>query len=297
MKNIKLGDTPKSVVGMASLMPDAKELNTFWDNIVEKMVSIVDVPEDRWSIDDYYDADPFSPDKTYCKRGAFIPDIEFNPMEYGLPPNILEVTDVSQLLGLVVAKDVLADAGINSEDDYDHDRIGITLGIGGGKKLSAALTARLQYPVIDKVLEGAGVPDADRALIVEKYKKAFVPWEENSFPGLLGNVIAGRIANRFNFGGMNSVVDAACASSLSAMKMAVNELVLGHSDLMITGGSCTDNSISMYMSFNKNLAFTNNDFIQTFDNHSRCMMAGEGMGIIVFKTLVDAYRDGDTIYV
>src|SRR5690606_5798347 len=102
--------------------------------------------------------------------------------------------------------------------------------------------------------------DVERQVIVEKYKKAFVPWEENSFPGLLGNVIAGRIANRFNFGGMNSVVDAACASSLSAMKMAVNELILGHSDMMITGGSCTDNSIFMYMSFSKTPAFTPAEF-------------------------------------
>ncbi len=296
MKNFKLGDNPIAVVGMASLMPDAKDLSSYWDNIVERLVSIVDVPADRWSIDDYYDANPLTPDKTYCKRGAFIPDIEFNPLEYGLPPNILEVTDVSQLLGLVVAKDVLADSGIHGEEDYNHDRIGITLGIGGGQKLSAALTARLQYPVIDKVLANAGVADAQRQTIIEKYKKAFVPWEENSFPGLLGNVIAGRIANRFNFGGMNSVVDAACASSLSAIKMAVNELVLGNSDLMITGGSCTDNSIFMYMSFSKTPAFTPAEFIKPFDAESNGMMVGEGIGMVALKRLADAERDGDRIY-
>ena len=90
MKNYRLGEHPIAVVGMASLMPDAKELSSYWDNIVERMVSIVDVPADRWSIDDYFDADPRVPDKTYCKRGAFIPDIDFNPVEYGLPPNILK---------------------------------------------------------------------------------------------------------------------------------------------------------------------------------------------------------------
>jgi len=296
MKDFKLGNQPIAVVGMASLMPDAKDLTRYWDNIAEKLVSIVDVPADRWSIDDYYDPDPFAKDKSYCKRGAFIPDIDFNPIEYGLPPNILEVTDVSQLLALVIAKDVLADSGILSEEDYDHDRIGITLGIGGGQKLSAALGARLQYPVIDKVLENAGVAESERSIVIDKYKKAFVSWEENSFPGLLGNVIAGRIANRFNFGGMNSVVDAACASSLSAMKMAVNELVLGHSDLMITGGSCTDNSIFMYMSFSKTPAFTNTDFIQPFDIDSKGMMVGEGIGMIALKRLEDAERDGDRIY-
>ena len=47
----------------------------------------------------------------YCKRGGFIPDIEFNPLEFGMPPNVLEVTDVAQMLYLVVAKQALEDAG------------------------------------------------------------------------------------------------------------------------------------------------------------------------------------------
>jgi len=292
----RIRETPIAIVGMASLMPDAKALNQYWSNIVEKVNSIVDVPASRWNIDEYYDADPSAPDKTYCKRGAFLPEIEFNPMEYGLPPNILDVTDAGQLLGLVVAKDVLEDAGISEDSPYDRDRIGCVLGIGGGQKLSASLTARLQYPVIERILRSSGVPDAEIQTIIEKYKANYVPWEENSFPGLLGNVIAGRIANRFNLGGMNSVVDAACASSLSALKLAVSELLEGHSDVMITGGACADNSIFMYMSFSKTPAFTQDEFIKPFDSESKGMMIGEGIGMIALKRLPDAVRDGDRIY-
>src|SRR5437899_2389827 len=71
--------------------------------------------------------------------------------------------------------------------------------------------------------------------ICDRITNSYVPWQENTFPGLLGNVVAGRIANRFNLGGTNCVIDAACASSLSALAMAVDELHLGHSDLVITG--------------------------------------------------------------
>ncbi|MFP6598035.1 MAG: beta-ketoacyl synthase N-terminal-like domain-containing protein, partial [Candidatus Hydrogenedentota bacterium] len=234
----RIRETPIAIVGMASLMPDAKSLDLYWSNIVEKVNSIVDVPPNRWSIDDYYDPDPSVPDKTYCKRGAFLPEIDFNPMEFGLPPNILEVTDAGQLLSLVVAKDVLEDAGIFEDSTYDRDRIGCVLGIGGGQKLSASLTARLQYPVLERILRSSGAGEDEIKVIIEKYKANYVPWEENSFPGLLGNVIAGRIANRFNLGGMNSVVDAACASSLCAIKVSVNELLSGDSDMMITGGAC-----------------------------------------------------------
>ena len=292
----RIRETPIAIVGMASLMPDAKALDRYWSNITERVNSIVDVPASHWSVDDYYDADPTVPDKTYCKRGAFLPEIEFNPMEYGLPPNILEVTDAGQLLSLVVAKDVLEDAGIFEDSGCDRDRIGCVLGIGGGQKLSSSLTARLQYPVIERILRSSGVPEVEIAKVIEKYKANFVPWEENSFPGLLGNVIAGRIANRFNLGGMNSVVDAACASSLSAIKVACSELLEGHSDMMITGGACTDNSIFMYMSFSKTPAFTQDEFIKPFDSESKGMMIGEGIGMIALKRLPDAVRDGDRIY-
>ena len=92
--------------------------------------------------------------------------------------------------------------------------------------------------------------------IIDKMKKAYVGWNENSFPGLLGNVISGRITNRFDLGGINSVVDAACAASLSAIKMALSELVEGRADMMLTGGVDTDNSPFMYMSFSKTPAFS-----------------------------------------
>ena len=294
--NSRLQETPIAVVGMASVFADAKNLQSYWDNILNKIDCIMDVPENRWKIDEYYSANKSDADKTYCKRGGFIPDLDFNPMEFGLPPNILEVTDVAQLLSLVIAKDVLEDAGVADGSGYDRKKIGITLGVGGGQKLLTSLVSRLQYPVLDKVLKSSGVNESDSAAIIEKFKKAYVGWEENSFPGMLGNVIAGRIANRFDFGGMNCVVDAACAGSLAAMKMAVSELLEGRSEMMITGGVCCDNSIMMYMSFSKTPAFTDAESVETFDENSRGMMVGEGLGMVALKRLEDAERDGDRIY-
>ncbi|MGL5467476.1 MAG: beta-ketoacyl synthase N-terminal-like domain-containing protein, partial [Shewanella sp.] len=292
--NKRLKDMPIAIVGMASIFANSRYLNKFWDLICDKIDAITDVPASHWSIDDYYDADKSKADKSYCKRGGFMPEVDFNPMEFGLPPNILELTDSSQLLSLVVAKEVLQDA--NLPDNYDRDRIGITLGIGGGQKLSHSLNARLQYPVLKKVFKSSGLSDEDSELLIKKFQDQYVHWEENSFPGSLGNVIAGRIANRFDLGGMNCVVDAACAGSLAAMRMALTELTEGRSDMMITGGVCTDNSPYMYMSFSKTPAFTTNEQIQPFDIDSKGMMIGEGIGMVALKRLEDAERDGDRIY-
>ncbi|WP_299006127.1 type I polyketide synthase, partial [uncultured Shewanella sp.] len=292
--NKRLKDTPIAIVGMASLFAHSRYLDQFWDLISDQIDGITDVPSSHWQAEDYFDTNKSAPDKTYCKRGGFLPEVDFNPMEFGLPPNLLELTDTSQLLSLLVAKDVLADAGITNTSDKSH--IGITLGVGGGQKISHSLATRLQYPVLKKVFKESGINDKDSEMLIKKFQDQFVHWEENSFPGSLGNVIAGRIANRFDLGGMNCVVDAACAGSLAAMRMAISELVDGRSDMMITGGVCTDNSPYMYMSFSKTPAFTTQEVIQPFDINSKGMMIGEGIGMVALKRLKDAERDNDKIY-
>ena len=306
--------SPVAIVGMAGLFPEAATLREFWDNVVRGRDCIRDVPASRWDLADYYDADPSAPDKTYSKRGGFIPDVAFDPLEWGLPPNSLEVTDVAQLLSLLVAKKALDDAGYGSATGpagsseafghagavsgraLDRERTGVILGVGGGQKLITPLTARLQYPVWERVLVSSGLSPEDARAIAEKIKLAYVPWEENSFPGMLGNVIAGRIANRLDLGGMNCVVDAACASSLAALRLSLAELNDRQADVMITGGVDADNSIFMYMCFSKTPAFSRSNQVRPFDAQSDGMMVGEGIGMLVLKRLDDAERDGDRIY-
>lgn len=296
MKTSLLQRTPIAIIGQAALFAQSANLEEFWDHIFHKVDCLTEVPPSRWNIEDYYDPDPDVPDKTYCKRGGFIPDIDFDPLEFGLPPALLEVTDVSQLLGLVVARDALKDAGYGVDTEFNRAETGVVLGVAGGQKLITDLSARLQYPIWRRVLENSGVSPEDTAVIIEKINLAYAPWNENSFPGLLGNVIAGRIANRFNLGGMNSVVDAACASSLAALKTAVSELVEGRAEMMISGGVDTDNSPFTFLCFSKTPAFSPSQEIRPFDAHSDGMLIGEGLGMVILKRLEDAQRDGDRIY-
>ncbi len=161
MENVR--KEPIAIIGKAGIFAKASNAREYWNNIVEKTDCITDVPASRWNIDDYYDPDPKTPDKVYCKRGGFIPDIEFDPIEFGLPPNILEVTDSSQLLGLVVARDLLEDAGYGAATTFNRERMGVILGVAGGLKLITPLTSRLQYPVWERVLKSAGLSDTDTA--------------------------------------------------------------------------------------------------------------------------------------
>lgn len=294
--NQLLQQTPIAIIGMASLFAQSSNLVEYWENIINKVDCITDIPRSHWNPDDYYDPNPKTPDKTYSKRGGFIPEIDFNSVEFGLPPNILEKTDTCQLLSLLVAKKALEDAGYGQLKSFDRDRVGVILGSALGTKLGQPLTSRLQYPIWEKVLKNYGLSDQDIEKITDKIKSAYLDWDENTFPGLLSNVISGRIANRLDLGGINCTIDAACASSLAAVNMAINELVTGSCNMMLTGGVDTDNSIFVYLGFSKTPALSKRQECRPFDIAADGMMLGEGIGIIVLKRLADAQRDRDRIY-
>ena len=121
-------------------------------------------------------------------------------------------------------------------------------------------------------------------------------WTEDSFPGILPNVAAGRVANRFNLSGVNFNVDAACASSLAAIYVAVRELANGDSDMVITGGIDSGQNPFGYLCFSRVTALSGRGHCSTFDQSADGIAISEGVSVVVLKRLEDAERDGDRIY-
>src|ERR1700685_4448105 len=103
----RLGQVPIAVVGIAALMPGARDTAEFWRNIVTGRDLVTEVPPGRWPSEEFYDPDPSTPDTTYSRRGAFLPDVEFAPLAHRLPPSTLAAVDPAQLLGLHVAAALL----------------------------------------------------------------------------------------------------------------------------------------------------------------------------------------------
>ena len=87
---------PVAIVGASALFPGSIHKGKFWKNILEGHDLLSEVPETHWLLDDYYDPDPTTPDKTYAQRGGFLPVTEFSPMDFGVPPNIIPATDTAQ---------------------------------------------------------------------------------------------------------------------------------------------------------------------------------------------------------
>ncbi len=287
---------PLAIVGIGCLFPGAADAGAYWLNIKNGVDGIRAVPPSHWNPSDYLDSDPKSPDRTYAARGGFLDPVDFQPLDFGIAPNDLEATDTSQLLGLVAAKQALLDAGYGPERAFDRNRISVILGVTGTLELVIPLGARLGHPRWKKALSNAGVPDDQAKQVMDEIADSYVGWQENSFPGLLGNVVAGRIANRLDLGGTNCVVDAACASSLSAIHLAGLELAAGRCDVAVSGGVDTFNDIFMYMCFSKTPALSPTGDAKPFASDGDGTILGEGLGIVVLKRLADAERDGDRVY-
>ena len=102
--------------------------------------------------------------------------------------------------GLIVAQQVLEDAAGGDFAHIDKSRISVILGATGTTELVVHLGARLQRPIWLNALRQNGIAEDEAQAICNRIADSYVPWTEASFPGLLGNVIAGRIANKFRPG-------------------------------------------------------------------------------------------------
>ncbi len=276
-----------AIIGISTFLPKAQNVREFWSNVLDKVDAITTVPIERWDASLYFDPNRQAKDKIYSQAGGFLDDIIFNPLEFGIPPNSLRSIDPMHLLALLAARDALADAGY-SDRDFDRSRTSVILGASGGTgDLGANYLLRSGLPLLF----------GEKGFHLAAQAADHLPeWTEDSFAGLLLNVAAGRIANRLDLGGLNFTVDAACASSLAAVHLAVKELETRSTDIVLVGGVDTVQNPFGYLCFSKTQALSPSGEPRVFDADGDGIVISEGVVMLVLKRLEDAERDGDRIY-
>ncbi|MBW8484788.1 type I polyketide synthase [Actinomadura parmotrematis] len=274
-----------AIVGMGCVFPGSPDADAFWATVVSGADRVTEVPADRWDPAIYYDPAATragAGERTPSKWGGFLPDIPFDALAYGIPPNSLGSVEPVQLLALEVATRALKDAGY-ADRPFDRSRTSVVFGAESGTDLATAYSTRAILPgYYGEVPAGL---DAQLPRLTE-----------DSFPGVLTNVIAGRIANRLDLGGANYTVGAACAASLAALDAACKELTAGTSDMVLCGGADLHNGVHDYLLFSSVHALSPRGRCATFDAGADGIALGEGVACVVLKRLADAERDGDRIY-
>lgn len=272
-----------AIVGMECIFPDAKNLDEYWKNIFLRKDSVTEVPSSRWSSEIFYRPDSNDTDYVVSNKGGFIPTIDFDPVEFGMTPQSLASIEPVQLLSLYVAKRALEDAGYKNLAEVDLEDTSVIFGAEGATELASAYGIR------------AGIHHL-YGEIPEAAKAALPRLNEDSFAGVLSNVISGRISNRLNLGGRNYTVDAACASSLAAVDLGCQELYSGRSNMVILGGADFHNGINDFLMFSCTYALSKKGYCASFSDEADGIALGEGIGVLVMKRLEDAERDGNKIY-
>jgi len=295
---------PIAVVGVSAIMPDAPDAATFWANIKAGRYSISDVPPERWDPELYYDPDPHAPDKTYSRIGGWVRDFEWEPLAWKLPipPAVSTQMDGGQRWAVAGTRSALLDAGW-PDWTVDPERVAVIIGnaIGGDKQHRSNL--RIQFPAFARELRAAPSfaalpPEVREAVLTEtrgSFLAGFEEITEDTMPGELANVSAGRVANLFNFRGPNFTTDAACASALAAMSAAARGLQAGDFDAAVAGGVDRNMDAAGYVKFCKIGALSATG-TRPFDAGADGFVMGEGAALFVLKRLSDAERDGDRVY-
>ncbi len=292
-------NTDIAIIGMSCIFPGAPDAKTFWENILAKVCAISDPPED-WQADIFFDPNSNSNDRIYCKAGGYLKDLaSFNPLEYGVMPLSIDGSEPDQFLALRVAHEALSDSGYLNRQ-FDRQRTEVI--IGRGTYFNRGYVTLVQHGlVLDQTMRilkslHPEHTDEDLQTIRLELKRALPPLTPETIPGLVPNIMCGRVMNRLDLMGTSYTVDAACASSLIAVNAALGDLRADRCDMAIVGGVQVSTPALIYMVFCQLNALSRRGQIRPFDKNADGTLLGEGLGMMVLKRRADAERDGDRIY-
>jgi len=295
---------PIAIVGLGAILPDALNVQDFWQNLLSARYSISEVTKDRWDEALYYDSDPSVPDKTYSKIGGFVRGFRFEPlkMKLPIPPNVAAVMDEAQQWAIVASYQALQDYGY-PQRSLDPERVAVIFGNSMAGEYHYRTNMRIFLPEYEQALASSEAfrqltPEI-QAAILEGFKsqiRSRIPnITEDTMPGELSNIIAGRVANLFNFSGPNFVTDAACASSFAALQAAIEGLQSYQFDAVLSGGIDRNMGVESYVKFCK-IGALSPDGSRPYADGANGFVMGEGAVVFLLKRLADAEKDQDRIY-
>jgi polyketide synthase PksN len=256
---------PIAIVGMTGKFPQAKDLDEFWENLMEGKDCIVEIPKQRWDWQKYYGDPAKEVNKTNIKWGGFIDGVdEFDPLFFGISPREAELMDPQQRLLMTYAWKVIEDAGYSPQD------------------ISGTQTG---------IFVGTGSSGYDRLI-----SKANIAIEGYSSTGIVPSVGPNRMSYLLNIHGPSEPIETACSSSLVAIHRAVNAIENGTCEMAIVGGVNTIVTPDPYISFSKAGMLSEDGRCKTFSDQANGYVRGEGVGMLFLKKLKDAELAGDHIY-
>ncbi len=268
-----------AIVGLGCIFPGAHDADQFWSLICRGDCVASQPPAGRWPDDpQFFCQKQLSADRLLSSRACFV-----DPLPSFTTP-VIPGFDTSELDPLF---HLLLHAGQQAWNDaitdtLDRRNCGVLLG-------QIVLPSETLSNWSDVLLARA-----TEAVWGESSSGALSPF--NPLNRYVAGLPAGLLAAALDLGGGASCLDAACASSLFAMKLAMDELREGRRDAMLVGGLSRPDSLYTQMGFSHLYALSPSGNCQPFSRNADGLLVGEGAGMVVLKRLEDALDSGDHIY-
>ena len=287
-----------AIVGVGGIFPGAPDLDTFWNNIAHGVDSGRGVPPDRWFLNPETALDPEGPkpDRVYSTWGCFIEGFQFDPAGLNLDPDILRELDPLFHLGLHAARAAFHDARCLRGTELD--RVGVILGniVLPTESTSAITREVLGQTLFERLIDATPLPAVRRANLKADTKRDARHRVCSSLNRLAASLPAALIAEGLGLGGLAYTLDAACASSLYALKFACEELRAHRADAMLAGGMSRPDCQYTQMGFAQLKALSKRGRCAPLSAAADGLVVGEGAGVFILKRLSDALHAGDHIY-
>jgi acyl transferase domain-containing protein/3-hydroxymyristoyl/3-hydroxydecanoyl-(acyl carrier protein) dehydratase len=274
------GAAPIAIVGRACLLPGAASPDELWDAVCDGRDLLSEAPPGRFGValEDVL-CSPQAPaaDRTWSDRGGYVTGFEerFDPSGFALSPDRLAELDPLYRWLLHTAREALRDAGVS------------------GAERAGAIFGNLAYPTASLIalanaqwlasLEG---PDAVERLGLTR-------------PAAVNRFVAGHpaalLSAALGLAAGSLALDAACASSLYAIKLAADRLARGEAEVMLAGAVCCADSLLIHQGFASLNALSRSGQSRPFHADADGLVPAEGCAFVVLKPLAAAVRDGNRI--
>lgn len=257
-------NTDVAIIGMSGRFPKAQHLTEFWENLKNGVDAIEEISTAQWPGYDWYHEEPYQDGRSYSKWGGFITDTDkFDPLFFGISPAEAIIMDPQQRLYLEECWKTMEDAGY-SPKALNGKKVGVFVGVGAGDYLE----------LLQK--HNAG-------------KSGF------AFAGSSQAILAARISYFLNLTGPALAIDTACSSALVAIDRAYQSILCGESEMALAGGISLMTTPLTHIWTSQVGMPSADGRCHTFDDEANGIVSGEGVGVILLKSLAAAERDGDQI--
>lgn len=262
-----------AIIGVHGAFPRSESMEVYWRNLREGRDLVDLVPETRWDLHEFFDADPENAKlgKIYCKWGGFLEDFDkFDAAFFSVTPDDARMIDPQERLFIQSVWAAVEDAG------YTRDSL------------------KRHFPKARSADVGVFVGVTTNSYQMLTHEE----WTRGNMvnPGSLPWSIANRVSYFFDFLGPSMPIDTACSSALVAIHLACESLKKQECQVAIAGGVNLYLHPSKFQSLCRRRMLAVDGKCRSFGEGDDGFIPGEGVGTVVLKPLARAIADRDYIY-